>query len=407
MILRGEVRFSQTISNYHKVEVSVNKQQSKIITVNCDCIASEGKCCSHTAGLAFKINEAYKKGYIGIECTDEACVWNRSTQENVVPDTVENICNSTTRSTANSVLAFDTDYSLREHLNSAHMFPLCETQGTILNHMLTAKPPKETPAPSPSPTHDLHDGSLDCALCKDIYEQHVQLTDTSAKLLATQTTNQNSALWTTQRKLRITSSSAATVPKKTDTDCAKWINGHIHPRFTGNAATRHGTQSETLARETFEKETGKQVKTTGLVVRPESSWLGASLDGIVDEDTILEIKCPTDRKLERFGGTVHGLVESGKYDVRCENGKTFLRQSTAASGYYTQVQIAMYCSKRTKCKFLVWCNKDYVITDVHFDKDWFAQRFDHLEKFYFMNLLPALADSILSKELKIVKPFVV
>ena len=56
---------------------------------------------------------------------------------------------------------------------------------------------------------------------------------------------------------------------------------------------------------------------------------------------------------------------------------------------------------------MVWCNKDYVITDVHFDKDWFAQRFDHLEKFYFMNLLPALADSILSKELKIVKPFVV
>ncbi|KAJ8019343.1 hypothetical protein HOLleu_42104 [Holothuria leucospilota] len=164
-----------------------------------------------------------------------------------------------------------------------------------------------------------------------------------------------------------------------------------------------GKESESAAREAFEKEFGTRVETTGLVVLPESSWLGASLDGIVDDQTILEIKCPTEKKLERFGGTVQGLVESGTYDVRCHDGKAFLRSSTASSSYCTQVQVAMYCSQREKCKFMVWCKKDYAIVDVNFDQEWFKQRFDHLEKFYFTNLLPALTDRIISRELRVVK----
>ena len=409
VFLKAQVRFSQSIANYHQVEVTVDRGQNKITSVKCDCIASEGKCCSHSAGVAFKINEALKKGFIGIECTDQACLWNRSTQENVVPDTVENIRDSTSKSTMNSMLSFETDDCLREHLNRPSVRNLASIPGTILHHVLTAKPAKPKPIdPTPPPAHGLHDGTLDnCELCTETFDKHIRLSEASAEILASQTSNQNSALWTSQRKLRITSSSAASVPKKTDTDSSKWIGNHIHPRFTGNAATRHGQQNEALARETFEKASGKQVETTGLVVRPEESWLGASLDGIVDADTILEIKCPTDRKMERYGGTVQGLIASGTYDVRSKDGKAFLRQTTAASGYYTQVQCAMYCSRRTKCKFMVWSKVDYVIVDVNFDKDWFNERMDYLRKFYFMKLLPVLTDSINKKELKIVQPFMV
>ena len=81
IILKGQVCFSQAVNSYHQVELTVNKEDNSIVTVKCDCIASEGKCCSHSAGLAFKVNEAKKKGYIGIACTDESCVWNRCTQE--------------------------------------------------------------------------------------------------------------------------------------------------------------------------------------------------------------------------------------------------------------------------------------------------------------------------------------
>ena len=122
---------------------------------------------------------------------------------------------------------------------------------------------------------------------------------------------------------------------------------------------------------------------TGLVVRSEESWLGASLDGVIDEETILQIKCLTERKFAKYDGSVHGLIESNTYDLRQMDGKYVLRQTTAANGCYTQVQVAMYCSRRTKCKFMVWSKKDFVIADVAFDDVWFQQRLALWRNFYF------------------------
>jgi len=357
--LKGIVRFSQTISSNHQVHIVVDRDSNQIRSVQCDCIASEGKCCSHSAGLAFKVNEAYKKGYLGIACTDQACMWNRSTLKNVLPDTIENMQGSKQKSTTNNVLAFDTDDDMRIHLTTPHMKKLAAIPGTILNHMLIAKPPK-LPATTNNPvaTHGHHSEELNCIPCRETYKKYVQVTAVTASTLAANTTNQNSALWTSQRKVRITSSSASSVPKRPDTDPSKWIKNHMHPTFSGNAATRHGHFCEQTARTHFEKETGNHVIMTGLVVKPEESWLGASLDGIVDDDTILEIKCPTAKKLSKFGGTVRGLIESGSYDVKIskEDNTYCLKETTASSGYYYQVQVAMFCSGRRKCKFMVFAS---------------------------------------------------
>ncbi|XP_033103445.1 uncharacterized protein LOC117106202 [Anneissia japonica] len=74
--LKSKVRYSQIIGREHDVQITVNKDANQIIDVDCDCIAARGKCCSHTAGLAFKILEANKQGLIGKACTDMAMVWN-------------------------------------------------------------------------------------------------------------------------------------------------------------------------------------------------------------------------------------------------------------------------------------------------------------------------------------------
>ncbi|XP_071478852.1 uncharacterized protein [Diadema antillarum] len=405
IILKGQVRFSQAINSYHHVELTVNKEDNSIITVKCDCIASEGKCCSHSAGLAFKINAANKKGYIGIACTDASCVWNRCTQENVVPDTVENIrCNGNS-SMASNVVSFSTDDQVTEHLKQPHMQALTSIPGTILNHLLTAKPkPKSDQQPADGTTsHGLHNTEWECGPCKKVYEDYVQISQAQADTLSEQTMNQNSALWTSQRKLRITSSCAASVPRH-GTNPTKWIKNHMDPTFTGNAATRYGQDHEGIARTQFERESNTKVQTTGLIVRPDKSWLGASLDGIIDDETILEIKCPTEQKLAKYK-SLQGLIESGTYDVRTtEDGEYYLRRTTAASGYYMQVQVAMYCSRRSKCKFMVWSPTECVIADVKFDDEWFKEQLSRLQTFYFNSLLPAITDRINSHELQIVKP---
>jgi hypothetical protein len=55
---------------------------------------------------------------------------------------------------------------------------------------------------------------------------------------------------------------------------------------------QYGQCNEKHAREIFEEEFSMSVVSCGLFVHEEYSFLGASPDGLIDEDSIIEIKCP-------------------------------------------------------------------------------------------------------------------
>ena len=172
--LKGKVRFSQRITNFHSVEVTVNKNNRQIISVNCDCTASEGKTCSHSAALLFKIVKANKCEYIGTSCTDKACLWNRSTQENVLPDTASNI-RGKKETTVSSSTSFDTHQQLLDHLDKSALKELSAIPGTILNQVKTAKPAQTVPNKPIPPHHGLHDITIQCSACLATYEKYVKL----------------------------------------------------------------------------------------------------------------------------------------------------------------------------------------------------------------------------------------
>lgn len=60
-----------------------------------------------------------------------------------------------------------------------------------------------------------------------------------------------------------------------------------------NAAMKHGSFWESTARETYEIETGNLVKQCGFALHGEIEYFGASPDGLVGADGLIEIKCPT------------------------------------------------------------------------------------------------------------------
>ena len=74
-----------------------------------------------------------------------------------------------------------------------------------------------------------------------------------------------------------------------------------------NSATQHGLKYEATAREWFEKQTGQKVSQTGVIIDKNEPYIAASPDGIIDSQTILEIKCPTK--------SIQELILGGKYDV--------------------------------------------------------------------------------------------
>uniref|UniRef100_A0A3P9LPB7 YqaJ viral recombinase domain-containing protein n=1 Tax=Oryzias latipes TaxID=8090 RepID=A0A3P9LPB7_ORYLA len=287
--------------------------------------------------------------------------------------------------------AFDTDDNVIAHFSAPDMIGLSMVPGTILHHVLTAQAQTVHSEIGPPKEHTLC-AEQKCTLCNTTFHNYVKCGEQERLRLLIETKGQNSKLWLDQRKIRITSSEACEVPKKVHP--TNWVERKLNTNFTGNEASRYGQQAEPLARQCFEETTGLTVETTGLFVHDQENWLGASLDGIIDTDTILEIKCPTSKKLEAHGGSLLKMIESNKYDVRMIDGKYTLRETASGSGYYYQVQVAMHCAKKRNCKFMVWTPNEHVILDVPYNKEWTISKICHLKSVYFQYLLPAVATRI-------------
>ena len=69
------------------------------------------------------------------------------------------------------------------------------------------------------------------------------------------------------------------------------ITGTVAPSFQ-NAAMQHGTDTEPQARAAYEFEQDATVVEVGFVDHPFIPMAGASPDGLVGDDGLLEIKCP-------------------------------------------------------------------------------------------------------------------
>ena len=74
------------------------------------------------------------------------------------------------------------------------------------------------------------------------------------------------------------------------------ITGKPQESFT-NAAMQWGTDQEPFARATYEIKTGLMVEEIGFVAHPEIENAGASPDGLVGKDGLIEIKCPDTKTL--------------------------------------------------------------------------------------------------------------
>ena len=73
---------------------------------------------------------------------------------------------------------------------------------------------------------------------------------------------------------------------------AERLTGQIQESFAPNAAMIRGTEQEPIARAAYEAHSGHFVDQTGFVKHPSIEWFGASPDGLVGDDGLVEIKNP-------------------------------------------------------------------------------------------------------------------
>lgn len=80
---------------------------------------------------------------------------------------------------------------------------------------------------------------------------------------------------------------------------AERLSGNARENFT-SAAMMWGIEHEDDARNEYEARTGNFVDLAGFIRHPNVHWLGASPDGLVGDDGLIEIKCPAPHTHVRY-----------------------------------------------------------------------------------------------------------
>jgi putative phage-type endonuclease len=111
------------------------------------------------------------------------------------------------------------------------------------------------------------------------------------------------------------------------------LTGQKAEGFT-NASMQWGTETEPLARAAYEALKNVLVDEVGFVPHPTIQMAGASPDGLVGDDGLLEIKCPN---------------TSTHIDT--------LLSETVPTKYYTQMQFQLACTGREWCDFVSFDNR--------------------------------------------------
>lgn len=149
--------------------------------------------------------------------------------------------------------------------------------------------------------------------------------------------DQGTPEWLAERAGKVTASMLSNVMMaKTTAGYQNYLAQLVCERLTGqpvdtfkSAAMEHGTETEPQARAFYELESGNTVTECGFIHHPDIDWSGASPDGLVADDGLVEIKCPQPAKHIKnlMGGTID-------------------------KGYRLQMQWQMACTGRQWCDFV-------------------------------------------------------
>ena len=177
---------------------------------------------------------------------------------------------------------------------------------------------------------------------------------------------QRSQEWFEARANRVTGSAIGAIlglsPFATTADIMRRMVREYHGQpseFKGNVATEYGTNNEPNALADYVMTRGDVVE-CGFYVHPNFEWLGASPDGLVGDDGLIEIKCPYSMR--------HSAEE--------------FKHISEQEHYYAQMQYEMFCTGRMWCDFYQWSPYGDKCTRVNFDPQFIEKTLPQLIEFY-------------------------
>lgn len=111
---------------------------------------------------------------------------------------------------------------------------------------------------------------------------------------------------------------------------------------------RYGIQNEPLAKNYLESKLGTEILPCGLFIDKNLPYLAASPDGLVNSDSIVEIKCPVSIKDYTPEEAFH------EKKLKCMTYNDGNLQLKTSHVYYYQIQGQLHITNRKFCYFCIW-----------------------------------------------------
>ena len=137
------------------------------------------------------------------------------------------------------------------------------------------------------------------------------------------------------------------------TSCASTVLNICQPKVLDTEAVRYGIAHENDAKMSLEGKLGKKIMPCGLFIYAEIPYSGASPDGLIDTDSIVEIKCPYSAK-----DTLPDDALKLRANLKSIFDKNNLKLMNKNHRYYYQVQGQFHIPNRQYCIFVLWISVD-------------------------------------------------
>lgn len=211
----------------------------------------------------------------------------------------------------------------------------------------------------------------------------------------------NNQAWKEKRLNRITASTFGQVVKRLDhTPCHNLVKSILYSRDLSSESIIFGRLNEKKAVDMYEAATKLNVDNCGLFVSIDYPFLGASPYGLVGQEGLIEVKC-----LPSVEEELESAVKKKKtlcLEMSPENQLQLKRKHN----YFYQIQEQLSITNRKWCDLVVLTKADELyIERIEVDRAlWENFMVPKLKKFYFGCILPEIADSRITRGLKVRDP---
>lgn len=196
------------------------------------------------------------------------------------------------------------------------------------------------------------------------------------------------ALWHTLRRSHLTASNfyniCTCLSEQAKVNLAQRI---INPIQVTSKYLQHGKDYELKALSICQK-IGVEVKKCGLFLCKPYPFLGASPDGLIGDDAVLEIKCPYNQRYMTISADTMPFLKKDDF------GNLYLQESHK---FYYQIQGQMYITNRRYAKLLIYTFKEICIIDIPRNDQFIEGMICKLKIFYNSYFKSALLEKHLYK----------